>query len=403
MKKHTLLFAFLAIVAFGNAQTSKISGYWLMTKAEVNGKVDEPYFITNYRDDGKMLVMDMEAGSWEYNKKKNAIVMKSKLDKDFNGESQIIKLTKKELVVSKDGARLTYLRVNPDAISKRNATSGLLGTWVFKDLPYSDVTTFLTFKEPDEFSLLEKDSGSETRMKGTWIYNKEEASLIMIGLRGEDSFKGLNKIVKLDENKLSLEFGGQVHLAVKQQKNENTTKVEHLTYTEDDFYTEDGDYKYDDTDKLPWQDPYALFDTFANVHQLVYKYSKLIDEPDVFENKILKAAVEANEDEESLSVDYIFKGYDRYNLPEDTQLPPNTEYTAPLYPEHEYDFRVAGTETITTPAGSFDCTVIEAIGDFDTALKLWMINDKPGIYAKIIKDQPGNFGYYEVYELQEIK
>jgi hypothetical protein len=403
MKKFTLLFAFLSLIAFGNAQTSKISGLWLMTKAEVNGKVQEPYFITNYRNDGKMLVMDMEAGSWEYNKEKNAIEMQSKLDKDFNGESKIIKLTEKEMVVSKDGARFTYIRVNPDAIKQGNASSGLLGTWVFKDLPYSDVTTFLFFKKPNEFSIVEKDNGSETRMKGTWIYNKEEASLIMMGLRGEDSFKGLNKVVKLDENTLSLEFGGQVHQAVKQQQEQNTTKVVHLTYTEDDFYTADGDYKYDDADKLPWQDPYAFFDTFADVQQLVYKYSKLVDEPDVFENKILKADVEANEDEESLSVDYIFKGYDRYNLPEDTQLPPNTKYTAPLYPEHEYDFRVAGTETIHTPAGSFDCTVIEAIGDFDTAIKLWMINDKPGIYAKIIKEQAGDFGFYVVYELQEIK
>jgi len=32
-----------------------------------------------------------------------------------------------------------------------------------------------------------------------------------------------------------------------------------------------------------------------------------------------------------------------------------------------------------------------------------MIIDKPGIYAKIIEDKPGTFGYYNMYELQEIK
>jgi len=32
-----------------------------------------------------------------------------------------------------------------------------------------------------------------------------------------------------------------------------------------------------------------------------------------------------------------------------------------------------------------------------------MINNKPGVYAKIIADKPGPFGQYSVYELLEIK
>lgn len=44
---------------------------------------------------------------------------------------------------------------------------------------------------------------------------------------------------------------------------------------------------------------------------------------------------------------------------------------------------------------------MEVIGSFETCKKLWMINDIPGVYAKIIADKPGTFGQYSVYELQE--
>ena len=85
-------------------------------------------------------------------------------------------------------------------------------------------------------------------------------------------------------------------------------------------------------------------------------------------------------------------------------MPPNTEYTNLLYPEVEFNFRIVKTEEITTNAGTFLCTVIEAAQD-EIQKKLWMINDRPGVYAKIIIEKPGMFGAYslEIYELDEIQ
>lgn len=55
-------------------------------------------------------------------------------------------------------------------------------------------------------------------------------------------------------------------------------------------------------------------------------------------------------------------------------------------------------------AGTFDCTVVEALGDSDLLKKLWMINDRVGIYARIIQEDPDEtFGHYAIYELKEIK
>ncbi len=74
-----------------------------------------------------------------------------------------------------------------------------------------------------------------------------------------------------------------------------------------------------------------------------------------------------------------------------------------MYPEEDNSCRIVGSEQIATPAGTFDCVVVEVAIDYETRKKLWMIKDKPGIYAKIIDDKEGTWGHYNMFELQEIK
>ncbi len=406
MKKSTLLIiTFFTCAVFANAQKSKLVGSWLMTKAEVNGEVQKPYFITEFNEDGKMLVMGIDAGTWEYNKSHNSIVMKSELDKDFNGEGKIVTLNEKELVVNKDGAKLFYKKVETAEIMEANKNSGLMGMWEFKDVPYPDVNTLLTFSEPDEFKIIQREVGMTSNLSGTWIFDKQNNALIMIGLRGEDTFNGENKVVKINEKNLELENNGTAYKGNK--KAQNTIKIERLTFTEDEFYNDDADYKYyDDDKKLPWFDWAEIKANLLNVNQLVYKYSTLINDTEAFESKILTSDVKATLEEEGFTIDNIFVGYDRYNLPEDSEFPENNEYSKPLYPLTDDIFRVVGNEQITTPAGTFNCAVVEVATYSNVLRKLWVITDKPGfgIYAKIIEDDPDvSWGHYYVYELQEIK
>ncbi|MCF8373872.1 MAG: hypothetical protein K9H64_19775 [Bacteroidales bacterium] len=402
MKKTAILILFVAFAFSSNAQQSKLIGSWLMIKAEVAGEVQKPYFVTEYTDDGKMIVMGMDAGTWEYNKAGNTLVLKSEFDKDFNGEGKILEISETKLVVSKDGAKLFYMKIDQDKIVENNQKSGLMGMWEFNDVPYPGANMLVTFKEPDEFNIIQKEEGLEARLNGTWIFDKQKMSLIMIGLRGEDTFKGENKVVKIDEEAIELENDGMVFKA--KRKIQNTTKIERLTFSEDDFYTEDGAYKYEaDEQNLPWTDPYEMINSLVNVKHLVYTFSTLIEDTEAFTSKTLTADVHANLEEESLSIDFIFYGYDNYNLPDDTELPPNSEFRTKLFPVSTNLFRIVGQEQITTSAGTFDCTVVEAIENYDTRKKLWMITDKPGIYAKIIEDTPGDFGKYNIYELQEIQ
>ncbi|VAW22917.1 hypothetical protein MNBD_BACTEROID04-846 [hydrothermal vent metagenome] len=396
--------AFIAFIGTINAQKSKLVGSWLLTKAEVRTEVQKPYQITNFNEDGKFTIMGIEVGTWGYNKSNNAIVMKSEFDKDFNGEGKILKLTEKELIVNKDGVKMFYKKIDMTTVVANNKNSRLIGMWEFKDIPYDGANTFVTFNEPDEFTILQKEEGMETTLRGTWIFDMQETSLIMVGLRGEDIFKGENKLIKITDETIQLDNGERLFTAKRKLK--SNIKIERLTFSEKDFYNDDGDYKYeDDEQKLPWDDFYKMIDELVTIKQLVYNYSTLIKGSTSFETKTLTANVNANIEEEKVSIDNVFKGYDSYNLPDDTAMQPNNydQYNK-LFPLEEDTFRVVGEEEITVAAGTFTCTVIEAIGSFDENIKLWMINNKPGILAKVIKDNPDkSFGYYHIYELQEIK
>ncbi len=396
MKKFTIVLLLMVFAVAGSTQT--VEGSWLLTKAEIEGQVQEPWQITEFREDGKMVIFGMELGTWKYNKKKQTIDMTSGFDKDFAGENKVLTLNENEMVLDKDGAKLFYSRYLPEQTAMMNKFSDLAGTWQIQIS--NDVLGTLKFELPDSFVFIESQEGMTTTNRGTWIYNPADESLLIIGLRSFITGKSI--IIEQSEDELLLEKNGEPILATKAKTESSDTG--RLEFTEADFFDENGDYKYyEDEENLPWLNPYEMIMGLLDVHQLVYSYSTLIDETDAFKSKMLTADVVAVDEEQTLSIDFIFYGYDRYNLPEDTELPPNNNYTEPLFPLKDVSFRVAGQEQITTPAGIFDCTVVEAAGDFDEVLKLWMIDNKPGIYAKIIADQPGSFGHYHVYELQEIK
>lgn len=213
------------------------------------------------------------------------------------------------------------------------------------------------------------------------------------------------KIIKVKEQEPP--FGRTTVQITKEESIENSevynqnAKMEHLTFEEEDFYTDNGEYKYEaDKDKLPWNNWSEVLNNLLNVKQLVYSYNAKNEGSDVFENETLTTDVIVNLENESFTIENIFRGYistgngDPYS---------NTDLMNPLYPIEDRTFRISGVEQITTPAGTFDCTVIEVATTYDLKKKLWMINDKVGVYAKIIDENTDeDSGYYHLYELEQI-
>ncbi|BAX79635.1 hypothetical protein [Labilibaculum antarcticum] len=403
MKKATIiLIVMLSLIKVTNAQDSKISGSWLVTKIVVGDKVDEPLIIIDYNTDGSIITQGINVGSWSHNQKEEKMIMSSNMDKDFGGDCMITSLNQKQFNFTKGDQKWFLSRLNMAEIAANNLESGLVGTWKFTDDANADVTRVLNFEAPDSFTLIEKQPGMESRTGGMWIYNQKEKSLLLVGRI--DKIGGKNRVFKLSDKEFLLENAGVEVVLNKSEA--NSQKIERLNFTEAEFFDENGDYKYDGEEgKLPWTDPFDMLMSLVNTKQLEYNFSTLVEGTEVFETKKLTADVTADKDEQSLSIDFIFYGYDRYNLPDDAELPPNRldfNYYNRLYPLGDNSFRVVGEEKLTTPSGVFDCMVIESLGTSEEKYKLWMINDKPGIYAKIIEDKEGRFGHYYIYELNNI-
>ena len=379
------------------------SGSWLMTKTIENNTSEEVYTTFDFLENGKVKMAGIDVGTWAYNAKNKSFKIVSNQFKKLNGTRRVVKINDKKMILEKDGIQWIFEKIDKEKVMKENLSSGFLGAWKIRDENNSDSFQSIIFKSPDSFIMFEKGEGFESKTSGTWMYRKKENSLIVIVPGANIALRGKNKVIRIDEKEMVLQKKGVIYKAVKIVQ--TAKEIERLNFTEDDFYDENGDYKYDgEEEKLPWQDSYALKENLQKVTQLVYTYKILIKSTQSFDTKILKANVTTDEADESVSVDYIFYGYDNYNLPDDTQLPSNNfDPYSKLYPYKGDTFRVTGTEKISTPAGTFNCTIVELVNTLGEKSKLWMANENPGIIVKIIQDKPGQFGYYHIYELKEIK
>ena len=377
---------------------NKATGEWLLEKIEKNATTNIIGQIVNFNKNGIFYVQDRILGTWDYNELNKTLRLEAK---KISGDHTILKNNKKELVIEKEGEKLFFTKIDKQKIQKENEASALMGVWQFEDKANSNLKIFIIFKAPDNFTVLEKGDGMESNSSGMWIFNEKDKTLVLIGQI--EKLRGLNKVISITDKEFSVE--NKDNLFTLKKVIQDATKIERLTFTEEDFYDENGDYKYnDDEQKLPWQDFYQMIEKLTEVKHLVYKYSTLVESTESFEIITLTADILVNEEEQSLSIDNIFNGFDRYNTPDDYELPTNNyDSYNKLFPLKGDTFRIVRTEEISTPAGTFTCTVIEATASFDERVKLWMINDKPGIIAKVVKDKAGSFGYYKVYELQTIK
>ena len=122
------------------------------------------------------------------------------------------------LVVLKDGAKTFYKKVDLNKVSKENATAGLMGTWMLINNTNPNKLQILTFKAPNEFVLIEKDENSQSTNNGTWIFNKNDSTLILIGF-SMDHLKGLNNIINISSNEISLENNG-TNYSFKKEENQ---------------------------------------------------------------------------------------------------------------------------------------------------------------------------------------
>jgi hypothetical protein len=396
MKKAITLLAFIAISVFALAQTEKIAGSWLMTKVEKGGETQEIYNPTDFLEDGNIMIFGMPFGTWEYKKKDNLIALKSEMEKDFNGDWAIYKLDKDEMILANDNVKIYYSRLYPEKIKEANQSSGLIGIWKYANAEYE--TNLLKFEAPNTF-VLKSISGMETSTsRGEWIFDPSDNSLLITGFAY--SIRGKSKIVKLDDNELEFTNGGVSIKATKE--NPEANKIERLTFVYEDFPEEIEPY-----DIVPgtWQDLEMLLSYLSSVEYLKYSMGTLIEDFGTFSYDSAFQRVEADIEKNQVMFTYL-------SVFQNDTMQSGQKYKDELSESYNFFFpqdepsvyRSLGTQTITVAAGTFECTVIEGV-DGEDKVKFWMINDKPGVYARIIRESEDPFGdlEYTLTELEEIK
>ncbi len=316
MKKITII-ALLLVAFTVQAQESKIIGNWQLSTVTVNGKTEtglKAVFI--FAEKGILKAArnatsnTIDAGTWKYNKKKKSIVMTSALDKDFNGEALVINVNDKELTYKKDGATLSFIK-------------------------------------------LEK----------------------------------MNSPVKIQ---------------VKMEK-------PILSFDREAMYDEEGNFNYEvEQSKLPWKIE-TIVNYLKGYHEVIYDVTNF---PDDGEADTWVESEKIKYDEAAQSIDirrYSYSQNDYIDMMEDPIWMNNLseyDYDFNFFPNDNLDpYKVIGIEKIETKAGVFNCTVVEGFGNFDKKVKYWMINNQPGVFAKVIEieDAPAPYGSTNVYILKEIK
>jgi len=57
---------------------------------------------------------------------------------------------------------------------------------------------------------------------------------------------------------------------------------------------------------------------------------------------------------------------------------------APFFVVEKPKMKLLRRESVTVPAGAFECVVVELEGFFGAHRTVWMVADKPGVYAKVV-------------------
>jgi len=389
-----LMMVFALTVAV-RAQTDKIAGSWMMFRAETGDEVKEPYFVTDFTKDGKMVIMGMEMGTWKFDTKGNRISMASKVDKDFNGESQILKLTDNKLILEKDGVKYYYSRVHPEEIARENKASHLAGNWKVES--EENTTTLLKFELPDAFTLVQASNGMSDKFSGTWIYNPKEKSVIFMSF--SHLLRGKMQVVEYSANKLVLQ--GKDRTIQAERLKESAGKIERLTFEEEDFPEEEQQSQY----QLPWQDFDEMASVLKEVASLKYTYGKLVNEFNTlkYTNSIL-STIKVDTQKPSVEfTNYYISGKDTSQFSQNYKGGLMGRYNDFFPREAPWPYRITGIEKVTVPAGTFECTVVEGING-EQKVKFWMINNLPGVYAKEIIEETDPFDNleYRVKELEKI-
>lgn len=381
-----LVFAILAIMLatlLTQAQQPKLAGNWLLVKVDKNGVAEDENTEFLFKKDGLVSSSGFDFAKWRFNAAAMEINLAPPLSEDeFNGIHKVKQLTNKQLVFSQGGTTYYFKRINEEQkhidaekTGKTNEVSGLAGTWKLNHKVFDEL--FLKLELPETFKFISCASGTTTSTKGQWHYLSETNELELTGVAEGEHFilKGKSRIKDHSSGFLALVTARETLLFNRIDK----SNIEWLTFSADELKNHTNNES-----QLPksWQNNASLISHLAKLQNMVYHCKTYVPQAEALKNtgKILKK-IDAKPEKGSVSIaNIMITKYDTLQYSESymgNMMNQNNHF----FPEEEPGFyRVTGNEKYE----GYECTVIEAVSD-NKRIKLWMINNQPGVYAKIIE------------------
>jgi len=379
--KKTLFLSLLFFSLALHAQDT-IEGTWLMTRVENNEKADEPYIVTHFKPDGKMYFRDFEIATWKASGKQ--LVFDSKYDPKFSGKANVLKLDDKELIYQKGDDKYYYVRYDEKIISAHPVYRQLLGAWKLSGTQ----TSIYYFGKDNSMAELTLFTDGSMTTKGDWFYLPAENNLVIQA--DVANFKGTNRILQINQDILELEYKGIKYTLEKMPSVESPSDKLNFTY-------EDIEANESEVQDLPWSDE-ALFGFLSSVKELYYARKTFEKDVKTYSTEDWQFDVQVDPDEKEIK----FTGYRVQNGKKIKESEMNKAFLENTYnrffPQEEIaPFRILNNfEKITINDKVYACTVVEGFNG-DDKIKYWMINDMPGVFAKIIRQNDDN-DYYVVYQ-----
>jgi hypothetical protein len=228
----------------------------------------------------------------------------------------------------------------------------------------------------------------------------------------DKDFNGEANVIKLNDKELVYKKGISTFSFIKfdpPTKVIITMEKPMLSFERADMLDEDESFNYEEAEaKLPWKIE-TIVNHLKGYNEMIYDITSFPDEqePNAW---VESEKIKYSEAEQTIDVrEYSYSQNDYIDMMEDPILMnnlPEYEEDFMFFPKDNLDvYHVIGTENLETPAGIFECTIVEGFGRFDDKVKYWMINEQPGVFAKLIKvkDAPIPYGNTKVYLLKEIK
>ena len=265
----------------------------------------------------------------------------------------------------------------------------------------TDIKLVFIFTEKGVFKLA-KDANSRTMDAGTWKYDKKQHAIVLVSEIDKD-FRGEAEIIKLTDTELVFKKEGAISTFNKLAKMNPPAKVEMekpiLSFESEDFYqSENGFDEKTEARKLPWKIE-AVVNYLKNKKEVVFQNTSF---PDSREAATWVVSTKFNYNETDQTLDARNYSYAQNDYIDMTEQPISVDYFKEnkedfrFYPEEELDYYkvVSTNEILKTALGEFECTVVEGMGGFSEKFQYWMVNNQPGVFAKIItvKDQEPPFG-----------